>query len=229
MYNFETDIELLELRARSQEEKYRSIDQEILELVEKKTSGQRRELLKKLCKEDCEGEERVSLDRWENTNLKWFDKYENNFLTFFNLKNPLLRKDDFMPPRLRENIDTEESPEGITENQNTQDARDDVVIVTGSSYANATGRSQGNGRNFQGTTYICKNVQSGNKNASKNKPAFGQKQPKQPNPVQNSQNKPPNKQKKINKTPRQNMPNNNDRRPQPGDFLYRGNHPNKPR
>ena len=155
---------------------------------------------------------------------KWFDKYQKNFLTFFNLNNPLLRNDDFVPPKLKENIDTEESPEGTKENQKTQDAGDDDVIVTGSSYANATKRNQGNGRNFQGTTCIGKNVQFGNKNVSKNKPAFGQKQPKQPNPVQNSQNKPPNK-----KPPRQNMPNNNDRRPQSGDFLYRGNHPNKPR
>ena len=84
MYNFE----FLELRARSQEEKYISIDQEMLELVEKKTSGQRSELLKKLWKEDCEREERISLDRWENTNLKWFDMYEKNFLTFFNLPTP---------------------------------------------------------------------------------------------------------------------------------------------
>ena len=137
----------------------------MLELVEKKTSGQRRKLLKKLWKEDCEREERISLDRWENTNLKWFDKYEKNFLTFFNLKNPLLRNDDFMSPKLKENIDTEESPEDTTENQNTQDAGDNDVIVTGSSYANVTKRSQDNGRNFQGTTYIGKNVQSGNKNA----------------------------------------------------------------
>ena len=165
IYIFKTDIELLELRARSQEEKYRSIDQEMLELVEKKTSRQRRELLKKLWKEDCEREERVSLDRWENTNLKWFDKYEKNVLTFFNLQNPLLRNDDFMPPKLKENIDTEENPEGTTENQNTQDAWDDDVNVTGSSYANATKRSQGNGRYFRGTTYIGKNVQFGNKNA----------------------------------------------------------------
>ena len=76
---------------------------------------------------------------------------------------------------------------------------DDAVIVTGSSYANATKRNQGNGRNFQGTTYIGKNVQFGNKNVSKNNSAFGQKQPKQPNPVQNSQNKPPNKKKKKKK------------------------------
>ena len=82
-----------------------------------------------------------------------------NFLTLFNLKNPLLRNDDFMPPKHKENIDTEESPEGTTENQNTKDAGDDDVFVIGSSYANASKRSQSNGRNFQGTTYIGKNVQ----------------------------------------------------------------------
>ena len=40
-----------------------------------------------------------------------------------------------MPPKLKEIIDTEESPGGTTENQNTHNAGDDDVIVTGTSYA----------------------------------------------------------------------------------------------
>ena len=49
------------------------------EFVCQKATGQRRELVKKLWKDDCEKEEIISLERWENTYQNWFKKYGNIF------------------------------------------------------------------------------------------------------------------------------------------------------
>ena len=70
LYNFQTGIELLELRARSHKEKVRPIDQQMEELINQKTTGQGRDLVKKIWKDECEQEKRMSLQRWENSNLK---------------------------------------------------------------------------------------------------------------------------------------------------------------
>ena len=74
IYNFQTDIELLELRAGSHEDKCRTIDKNMEELICQKATGQRREMVLQLWKSDCESEERTSKDRWENTTLKWLKK-----------------------------------------------------------------------------------------------------------------------------------------------------------
>ena len=86
IYNFQTDIELLELRAGSHEDKCRAIDKNMEELICQKATGQRREMVLQLWKSDCEREERTSTERWENTSLKWFKNYEEDFLNSFSQK-----------------------------------------------------------------------------------------------------------------------------------------------
>ena len=88
VYNYKTDTELLELRAGRHEEKCQTIDKTMEELIWQKASGQRREMIIQLWKDDCEREERTSLERWENTTLIWFKKYEEDFLKFFQSKKP---------------------------------------------------------------------------------------------------------------------------------------------
>ena len=65
------------------------------ELICQKATGQRREMIIQLWKDDCEREERTSLERWENTTLNWFKKYEEDFLKFFQSKTPLIRMINF--------------------------------------------------------------------------------------------------------------------------------------
>ena len=100
MYNFQTDIELLQLRAGSHEEKCQTIDTAMEELISQKTTGQRRAMVIQLWKTECEKEEKVSQERWENTNLKWFKKYEAEFTKCFQSQSPLIRNDNFMPPKM---------------------------------------------------------------------------------------------------------------------------------
>ncbi|MCU7858048.1 MAG: hypothetical protein KZQ79_20545 [Candidatus Thiodiazotropha sp. (ex Lucinoma borealis)] len=48
MDNFNTEIELLDLRAQAHEVKYRNIDKDIVQEIEKRTTGNRMVFLKKL-------------------------------------------------------------------------------------------------------------------------------------------------------------------------------------
>ena len=145
MYNFQTEIELLELRARSYEEKVHTIDQQMEELIYQKTSGQRRELVKKIWKDETVQEERIFLKRWENSTLKWFQHYEKEFLTFYDNKNLLMKEESFMPPKIK-------SPgnDQMQEASNADDTTEDSdVIVTGTSYAAATKRNIDSRRDAQ--------------------------------------------------------------------------------
>ncbi|MEW8547357.1 MAG: hypothetical protein AB2693_27935, partial [Candidatus Thiodiazotropha sp.] len=190
IYNYQTDIELLELRARSHEEKVHSIDQQMEELINQKTTGQRRELLMKNWKDECEQEERTSLQRWENSNLRWFTKYEKEFLTFFEHKNPLIKDDKFMPPKIKES--TQEQNQQTNDRQTNQDknTEDDDVIVTGTSYAAAAKKNINSQKDSLKTTYIGKNVRFTNRNNFQNKPQLNKKQLNQTLPIQGSLNQP---------------------------------------
>ena len=164
VYNYQTDIELLELRAGSHEEKCQTIDKTMEELICQKATGQRREMIAQLWKDDCEREERISLERWENTTLKWFKKYEEDFLKFFQSKNPLIRDDKFRPPKVREEKQTSERQPNLSEIGD-----DDDVIVTGTSYADATRKNTVDARDNTNTTFIGKNVRFSNNNNTRNK------------------------------------------------------------
>ena len=76
IFNIQSEIELMKLRAESHEERYQATDKEMQELLEKKLSGQRKELMKKMWKEECVKQEIRSKERWENSNVKWIAKYE---------------------------------------------------------------------------------------------------------------------------------------------------------
>ena len=86
MLNFETEIELMKLRAESHQERYQKIDTEMGELINKKYSGQKQEMLRKLWRDECVSEEIRSQERWENSNVKWCEKYETAFVKFFETK-----------------------------------------------------------------------------------------------------------------------------------------------
>ena len=88
-----------------------------------------------LWKGNCEREDRTSLERWENTTLKWFIKYEEDFLKFFQSKNPLIQDDKFRPPKVREEKQTSERQPDLSEIgddddvivKNTADSRDNTI------------------------------------------------------------------------------------------------------
>ena len=78
-FNIQSEIDLMKLRAESHEERYQTIDKEMHEQFNKKVSGQKRELVKKLWKEECVQQEIRSKERWENSNIKWIERYEKEF------------------------------------------------------------------------------------------------------------------------------------------------------
>ena len=213
IYNFQTDIELLELRAGSHEDKCRTIDKNMEELICQKATGQRREMVLQLWKSDCEREERISTERWENTSLKWFKNYEEDFLKFFQSKNPLIRNEKFRPPKGAQDKQPSERQPEISE----ETGEDDDVIVTGTSYADATRRKAFDSQNVTNTTFIGKNVRFSNSNNTRYK---------QPNPKPQSQYFPgqgSQNQAAYSYIPKQNFPYLNSRRP--GQLGYNRNGP----
>ena len=67
---------LLELRAGQHEELLKGIDQEIVDPISKKATGQRRKLIIDWLKQDCIREEERSTKRWQENNIKWLESYE---------------------------------------------------------------------------------------------------------------------------------------------------------
>ena len=79
--NFKTERDLLDLRAQSHEEKYRSIDEEMISIISEKSVGRCKDILINMWNGEIKREEGVSLDRWKSKNLLWLKKYESDFRT----------------------------------------------------------------------------------------------------------------------------------------------------
>ena len=88
---FHTEIELLKLRAESNEEKYKSVDEQMAIEISKKADGTLYENVIKLWEEECENEEIISLQRWQKSDT-WFNNYETGFRKEYNTDNPFLKK-----------------------------------------------------------------------------------------------------------------------------------------
>ena len=69
------------------------------DLLEKKLNGQRMEVTRKLMKEECVKEEIRSRQRWENSSVKWTEKYKAEFLKFFASQNPFIYDENFLPQK----------------------------------------------------------------------------------------------------------------------------------
>ena len=74
--NFKTERDLLDLRAQSHEEKYRSIDEETISIISEKSVGRGKGILINMWNDEIKREEGVSLDKWKSKNLLWLKKYE---------------------------------------------------------------------------------------------------------------------------------------------------------
>ena len=92
--NFKTENELLLLRSESQETKYKDIDTKMMTEIEKQATGQSRNYLTNMWQEDCRRNEEISKKRWQNKNLIWLNKYEENFRTKYQNKNPFIKEPD---------------------------------------------------------------------------------------------------------------------------------------
>ena len=163
MFNFQSEIELMRLRAESHEERYKRIDSEIDDIIEKKLSGQRKEMMKKLWREECVKEEIRSTERWENRNVKWTKKYKTEFLKFFADQNPFISDEKCLPPNIRNNpaSQQQEQQQKTYMNEKTVNnaGNDNDVIITGvSTYAQAAKVSSNVKPHKQGTTFIGKRV-----------------------------------------------------------------------
>lgn len=89
--NFKTEKDLLELRAQSQEEKYRRIDEEMSSIISEKVTGRKREILIGIWYQEAKDEETISQKRWETKNQIWLKKYEEDFKNKYADKNPFLK------------------------------------------------------------------------------------------------------------------------------------------
>ena len=101
VFMLQSEIELMKLRSESHEERYKNIDKEMEEMIDKKVSGQKKELLKKIWKDECMLEEIRSRERWENSNAKYTEKYETAFTKFYETRSPFICDEQFFPPQIR--------------------------------------------------------------------------------------------------------------------------------
>lgn len=85
-----TEIELLTLGANNHEQKYKIIDNKIITEFESHTNEQLLQNITKLWMDDCDLEEIISLQRWEN-DIKFFLSYETTFKRL-HLRQPLPEK-----------------------------------------------------------------------------------------------------------------------------------------
>ena len=91
---YRSEKELLELRAGQHEELLKRTDQEIVDLISKKATGQRKKILINWWKEECIREEEKSVKRWQEKNPKWLEAYDEEFRKKYETKNPFLKIDD---------------------------------------------------------------------------------------------------------------------------------------
>ena len=89
---FRMEIELLRLRAETNEQKYKSIDEQMQEEISKKAEGTLYDSTIKLWNEECQNEEMTSLQRWEKSD-EWFSNYETEFKIEYNTENPFMKKE----------------------------------------------------------------------------------------------------------------------------------------
>ena len=76
---YRSEKELLEPRAGQHDELLKRAAQEIVDLISKKATGQRKKILINWWKEECIREEEKSVKRWQEKNLKWLESYEEEF------------------------------------------------------------------------------------------------------------------------------------------------------
>ena len=160
----------MKLRAEGHEERCQATDKEMQELLEKTLSGQRKELMKKMWKEECVKQEIRSKESWENSNEKWIAKYESEFTTFFASKNPFVSDEEFYSPNIRNKPAREQQQQPINNAERTgkDSGTDKDIIITGvSTYAEAAKLSSNNQPNAPCTTFIGKRVNFNKQNLNR--------------------------------------------------------------
>ena len=166
-------MELMRLRAESHEDKYKKIDEEMGEVIDKKMSGQRRELVKKLWKEECVREEIRSRERWQNSNAKWTEKYEAEFLKFFEDENPFIYDEKFQPPNMRKTTQNQpEESEDTRELRNTNSRNVEEVIITGVNTYTEAANPASNRSTTPASTLIGKRVRFDKPNIKQPNPSY---------------------------------------------------------
>ena len=91
MDQFQAEIDLLQMRAKTNEEKYETTDFEMEQLIKSKAHGNIEKHLIKLWNAECKQQEEISLQRWSK-NQMWLEKYKKEFLENNKDLNPFVKK-----------------------------------------------------------------------------------------------------------------------------------------
>ena len=195
MFTLQSEIELMKLRSESHEERYKNIDKEMEEMIDKKVSGQKKELLKKLWKEECILEEIRSRERWENSNVKWTEKYETAFTKFYETRSPFIWDEQFFPPNIRnQKGDQTQHQQQQQQQQQQQPQQQQQQRQQENNTINRTDRGPRNDEDViitgvstnPGSTLIGKQVRFNNPITNQPKPNF-----KNPSTIFPNKNRPP--------------------------------------
>lgn len=90
MDQFQAEIDLLQMRAKANEEKCDTVDLEMEQLIKTKANGNIAKNLLFLWNTDCKQEEDISVQRWSKSSI-WFDKYKTEFHETVNNQNPFVK------------------------------------------------------------------------------------------------------------------------------------------
>lgn len=147
-------------------------------------------------------EEIRSRERWENSNVKWTEKYETAFTKFYETRNPFIWDEQFFPPKIR-NQKEDQTQQHQQQQQQQQQQRhqtnntinridssprnDEDVIITGvSHYAQAAKQGKPRESTNPGSTLIGKQVRFNNQKVNQPKPNV-----KNPPTTYQNKNRPP--------------------------------------
>ena len=87
---FKAEIDLLHMRAKYNDDKYKSIDQKMRSFFTGKINGTAFQVLMFMWENECKFEEQNSTERWSKSKC-WFSKYESQFEENFVNRNPFLK------------------------------------------------------------------------------------------------------------------------------------------
>ena len=95
---FKTEIDLLQMRSKYNEDKYHSLDEKVLSFLKTKMSSSVFNILTRMWNDECICEEQKSIQRWLKSET-WFQKYETQFQQENRGKNPFMKQEKFQAER----------------------------------------------------------------------------------------------------------------------------------
>ena len=161
--NFEVEIKLLKNKSLKSDARFRSIDEEIEQILNSTFEAENCDNMKKLWIEDCEREEKKSAEIWIKKQ-RWLESYELTYGTKSPIQNENFQKVTYRRRKMQNQQHTQASVAHQSNQSNQSHSMRENTnrkYQKNSSRPNSNNSINGNRQNMafhKGTTYIGKNV-----------------------------------------------------------------------